>query len=157
MANLSGEISSRAAPVASTVPPTRVLVAEDDATLGELMVEGLTDLGFEVELSTSGTAALEQIRARKPDVLICDIMMPGCDGFQVLQSVRDDPRLADLVVIMLSACAEKIDVRKGMNWGADDYLTKPVHLAELARTIASRLRRAAVSRRSDLAQAPFTT
>lgn len=133
-------------------PRPNILVAEDDAKLRELLIESLVDFGFEASAAPSGRTALDRIRARKPDLLLCDVMMPDGDGHDVLRVIRSDRRLADLPVIFLSALARVADVRTGMNLGADDYLTKPVALAELRRAVEARLDRAEIHRGGSLGQ-----
>lgn len=127
-------------------PPPNILVAEDDAKLRELLVESLADFGFEANAAPSGRKALDRIRERKPDLLLCDVMMPDGDGHDVVRVIRGDRRLADLPVIFLSALARISDVRAGMNLGADDYLTKPVALVELRRAVEARLARVQLMR-----------
>jgi DNA-binding response OmpR family regulator len=104
-------------------PRPNILVAEDDAKLRELLLEGLAAFGFEASAAASGRVALARIREQKPDLLLCDVMMPDGDGHDVLRVIRADLRLADLPVIFLSALTRVADVRAGMNLGADDYLT----------------------------------
>ncbi len=127
-------------------PPPNILVAEDDPKLRELLVESLADFGFEVSAAPSGRKALDRIRERKPDLLLCDVMMPDGDGHDVLRVIRGDRGLADLPVIFLSALARVSDVRAGMNLGADDYLSKPVALVELRRAVDARLARVQLMR-----------
>jgi len=73
-----------------------------------------------------GRAGLELARREKPDLILCDVMMPELDGYGVLQALRDDSATVTIPFIFLTAKGEKIDQRAGMNLGADDYLTKPV-------------------------------
>jgi DNA-binding NarL/FixJ family response regulator len=80
-------------------------------------------------------------KAETPDLILCDVMMPELDGFGVLQQLRQDPRLALIPFIFLTAKGEKEDLRSGMNLGADDYLTKPVAKADLLCAIEARLKR----------------
>ena len=80
-------------------------------------------------------------RSRAPDVILCDVMMPGLDGYGVLQALRVDPATATIPLIFLTAKGEKVDQRAGMNLGAEDYLVKPVAKAEVLASIAARLRR----------------
>ena len=80
-------------------------------------------------------------REEKPDLILCDVMMPGTDGHSVLQGVRDDPTIAGTPFIFLTAKGEKRDQRTGMNLGADDYLTKPTTATELLAAIFARLER----------------
>jgi DNA-binding NarL/FixJ family response regulator len=84
---------------------------------------------------------MEMARREKPDLILCDVMMPELDGYGVLQELQSDASLAQIPFIFLTAKGEKDDLRSGMNLGADDYLTKPVVNADLVRAIESRLRR----------------
>ena len=84
---------------------------------------------------------MEMARREKPDLILCDVMMPELDGYGVLHALQSDPSLARIPFIFLTAKGEKDDLRSGMNLGADDYLTKPVANADLVRAIESRLRR----------------
>src|SRR6185369_4434898 len=89
----------------------------------------------------NGRLGVETARREKPDLILCDVMMPELDGFSVLQALQSDPSLALVPFIFLTAKGEKEDLRSGMNLGADDYLTKPVTNADLVRAIETRLRR----------------
>ena len=89
----------------------------------------------------NGRKGIEAARREKPDLVLCDVMMPELDGHGVLQALQQEPELALIPFIFLTAKGEKDDLRSGMNLGADDYLTKPVANAELVRAIEARLRR----------------
>jgi DNA-binding NarL/FixJ family response regulator len=89
----------------------------------------------------NGRAGVEAARREKPDLILCDVMMPELDGHGVLQELQTDAAAARIPFIFLTAKGEKEDLRSGMNLGADDYLTKPVAHAELIRAIETRLRR----------------
>src|SRR5262245_11718113 len=89
----------------------------------------------------NGHAGLDAAHREKPDLILCDIMMPELDGYGTLQALRSDAALAQIPFIFLTAKGEKDDLRSGMNLGADDYLTKPVANADLVRAIEARLRR----------------
>jgi DNA-binding NarL/FixJ family response regulator len=102
-----------------------------------LELEGYQTFGAE-----NGRIGIEIAKREKPDLILCDVMMPEADGFAVLQSVRGDPEIATTPFIFLTAKGEKMDVRTGMNLGADDYLTKPVGRQELFDSISARLLRA---------------
>jgi CheY-like chemotaxis protein len=81
-------------------------------------------------------------KTQKPDLILCDVMMPGLDGYGVIAALRADAETATIPIIFLTAKAEKLDVCAGMNLGADDYITKPVAKADLLAVIRSRLERA---------------
>lgn len=91
----------------------------------------------------NGRIGLELARKEKPDVILCDVMMPELDGYGVVAALRADVETAAKPFIFLTAKGEKPDIRAGMNLGADDYLTKPVAKADLLGAIRSRLERAA--------------
>src|SRR5512139_1932647 len=89
----------------------------------------------------NGRLGVEAARRGKPDLILCDVMMPELDGYGVLQALQSDASLARIPFIYLTAKGEKDDLRSGMNRGADDYLTKPVANADLVQAIQTRLRR----------------
>ena len=120
----------------------RVLVIEDEPEMRRnlltiLRLENFVPIGAE-----NGRVGLETARREKPDLILCDVMMPELDGHGVLQALRSDASTSAIPFIFLTARGEKPDVRSGMNLGADDYLTKPVVKSELLSAIASRLKRA---------------
>jgi len=120
---------------------TLALVVEDDpASLANTQL--LLELeGFRVATASDGIAGLAAIHAQRPDIVICDIMMPGMDGMALLAEVRNAPAVADTPFVFLTALVDRHSQRSGMNGGADDYLTKPFEPKELLDTIAARLRR----------------
>jgi CheY-like chemotaxis protein/CRP-like cAMP-binding protein len=125
---------------------SKVLLIEDDSILRENTAEllGLSD--YNVLTASNGLKGVEVAKQALPDVIICDIMMPELDGYAVLQQLGDDPSTKHIPFIFLSAKTERKDIRKGMNLGADDYLTKPFEESELISAIESRLARAAILR-----------
>jgi DNA-binding NarL/FixJ family response regulator len=118
-----------------------VLLIEDDPTMLELIATALGFEGFSVHRAPDGHTGIELARERRPHLILCDVMMPGIDGYTVLATMRADPRLASIPFIFLTARGEKKDLRLGMVSGADDYLTKPVAIDELLEAIHSRLAR----------------
>jgi DNA-binding response OmpR family regulator len=116
----------------------RILIVEDDATLARVLSETLTFSGFEVERATNGTAALGQVRAFRPDLILLDIMLPGQDGFDLCGLIRQGGRTP---VIMLTARDQKVDKLRGLEVGADDYVTKPFDFDELQARVRAVLRR----------------
>ena len=118
---------------------TRVLVIEDDEDIRGDILELLEGEGYPASGAQDGLAGVAAARAYLPDLILCDIMMPGLDGFGVLDELRQDPVTATIPFIFLTAKADKSDVRRGMELGADDYLTKPVAQAELLKAIETRL------------------
>ena len=119
----------------------RVLVVDDDPQLRSNLSELFTEEGFDVIAASGGADAVALAKARAPDLIVCDVSMPGMDGHEVLRALREHSPTATVPFIFLSARAERSDVRTGMNLGADDYLTKPFQLAELLEAARARLQR----------------
>jgi DNA-binding response OmpR family regulator len=101
------------------------MVVDDDPQLTRLVKMGLEMAGFKVEEAWDGDKALKMMRKHPPDLLILDLMMPRKDGWEVLRQVREDPGLAELPVILLTARSGDPDTLRGWEMGADDYVTKP--------------------------------
>lgn len=118
-----------------------ILVVEDEKAIRQNIVKILSHSGFQALHAVDGTEGINKAKAYNPDLIICDIMMPGCDGYEVLQALRNDPSTHSIPFIFLSAKVDKPDVRQGMNLGADDYLTKPFTSAELIETVNARFNR----------------
>ena len=118
-----------------------ILLIEDDADMRDNTAEMLELANYHVLKAENGRRGVDIARKEKPDLIICDIMMPELDGFGVLYMLGRDPATADIPFIFLSPKAERVDVRKGMELGADDYLTKPFEESDLLNAIEGRLRR----------------
>lgn len=116
-----------------------ILVIEDEPTIRENILRILEINGFQALGAEDGRAGVQQAKAFLPDLIICDILMPGIDGYGVLATLRKDADTAVIPLIFLSAKAEHSDFRLGMNLGADDYLTKPFSSKELVAAVSSRL------------------
>jgi signal transduction histidine kinase len=116
-----------------------ILIIDDEETLRSTLADRLTLEGFRVQTAASGEDGLRQAQAEPPDLILCDIMMPGLDGPGVLQALQVDPLTAAIPFIFLTAKADPPHVRVGMDLGADDYLCKPVGKAELLMAIRARL------------------
>jgi DNA-binding NarL/FixJ family response regulator len=125
---------------------TELLLIEDDPTLLELIATALEFEGFRVQRAAGGAAGLELARSVRPALILCDVMMPGMDGYAVLAAVRSDPRIASVPFIFLTARGERKDLRLGMTSGADDYLTKPVAIDDLLAAVRGRLARQSAGR-----------
>jgi len=119
----------------------KILVIEDEPEMRRNITTLLRYYDYEPVSAENGRVAVEMARREKPDLILCDVMMPELDGYGVLQALQSDSSLARIPFIFLTAKGEKDDLRSGMNLGADDYLTKPVVNADLVRAIESRLRR----------------
>jgi DNA-binding response OmpR family regulator len=116
-----------------------VLVVDDDPTVSDVVRRYLEQAGCEVLLAADGAAGLAAIAARRPDLVVLDLMMPGLDGIEVCRVLRR--QLPDLPVVMLTALGEEADRVLGLEVGADDYVTKPFSPRELVLRIRSVLRR----------------
>ena len=119
----------------------KVLIIEDNNDIRENVVEILELAGYEVFAASNGKAGVELAQKNLPDIILCDIMMPELDGYGVLYLLNKNPQLTTIPFIFLTAKAERIDLRKGMEMGADDYLTKPFDDMELLNAIESRLKK----------------
>jgi DNA-binding NarL/FixJ family response regulator len=119
----------------------RILVIEDEPEMRRNLVTVLQMEGYEPVAAENGRRGLELAKAKAPDLILCDVMMPELDGYGVLQALRSDAHAASVPFLFLTAKGEKEDLRNGMNLGADDYLTKPVAKADLLKAIEARLRR----------------
>jgi len=119
----------------------KILVIDDHEPMRRNVLMILEMEGFKPLSADNGRKGLELARREKPDLILCDITMPEMDGYGVLQELRHDRETATIPFIFLTARGEKLDVRVGMNYGADDYLTKPVGHEELLAAIAARLER----------------
>jgi CRP-like cAMP-binding protein/CheY-like chemotaxis protein len=119
----------------------QVLIIEDNNDIRGNIIEILELAGFQVYQANNGKTGVELAIKYKPDVILCDIMMPDLDGYGVLYMLNKNPETAAIPFIFLTAKAERIDLRKGMEMGADDYLTKPFDDIELLNAIESRLKK----------------
>jgi DNA-binding NarL/FixJ family response regulator len=119
----------------------KILVIEDEPEMRRNITALLRYYDYEPIAAENGREGLEMARREKPDLILCDVMLPELDGHGVLQAMQSDSDLARTPFIFLTARGEKEDIRSGMNLGADDYLTKPVANADLVRAIEARLRR----------------
>lgn len=116
-----------------------ILIIEDDTALRENTAELLELSGYNMLTASNGRIGIDRAKSEKPDIIVCDIMMPEVDGYGVLESLSQDPMTMHIPFIFLSAKTEHTEIRKGMDMGADDYLTKPFEEEELISAIESRL------------------
>lgn len=119
----------------------KVLIIEDNEDVRENTADILELSGYNVTTAENGKIGVKVAKQLLPDVIVCDIMMPELDGYEVLEKLNKNTKTASIPFIFLTAKTEKIDMRKGMNLGADDYLTKPFTENELLEAIASRLKK----------------
>jgi len=116
-----------------------LLLIEDNDEIRENTAEILELAGYKVSTAENGKVGVEQALEKKPDLIICDVMMPVLDGYGVLHLLNKNPELKGIPFIFLTAKSERSDFRKGMEMGADDYVTKPFTDIELLTAIESRL------------------
>ncbi|MBC8151929.1 MAG: response regulator [Bacteroidetes bacterium] len=129
----------------------QLLVIEDEHQIRENVAELLTLNGFEVETAGDGREGVLRAMLRPPDLILCDVMMPKMDGYQVLEVIRSNRSLANVPFIFLTAKTDITDMRRGMSLGADDYLAKPFTSSDMLAAIKSRLQREKI--RDDTVQA----
>lgn len=118
-----------------------VMIIEDEADAAELFAEMMRVSGFRVLKTLSSAPAINMMTAEKPDLVLLDIMLPGISGLDVLREMREDPALATIPVVIVSAKAMPADIRRGMEAGASTYLTKPVGFLELKEAVERALGR----------------
>ena len=119
----------------------KIVLIEDNVDVRETTQEILELADYEVLTAENGKQGVEVVKNEMPDLIICDIMMPDLDGYGVLRILSKNPDTANIPFIFLTAKSEKSDVRKGMNLGADDYITKPFDETELLESIETRIKR----------------
>ena len=118
-----------------------ILVIEDEPQI-RANIQEVLELGhFSVITAERGQTGLKLAEEVQPDLIICDIMMPGMDGYAVLNALRQQPAIAQIPLIFLTARSDRTDIRRGMELGADDYLSKPFEPTELLHAVAARLKR----------------
>jgi two-component system, OmpR family, alkaline phosphatase synthesis response regulator PhoP len=116
-----------------------ILVIEDESQI-LLNLEEILELGdFRVITASDGNMGLELAKTENPDLIICDVMTPGLNGYQVLQELRRDPNSAHIPFIFLTAKAEQNDLCRGRDLGADDYITKPFQPMEILEAVEAGL------------------
>jgi DNA-binding response OmpR family regulator len=116
----------------------RILVVEDDTSLARVLRDNLTFDGFDVDWVTSGNAALKRVKVAVPDLVVLDIMLPDTNGFELCGPLRQGRQTP---IIILTARGQKADKVRGLNLGADDYITKPFDLEEFLARVRAVLRR----------------
>ena len=132
----------------------RILVIEDEPEMRRNITALLRYHEYDPMEADNGRVGVELARRGKPDLILCDVMMPELDGYGVLAGVRADPDLNGIPFIFLTAKGEKRDQREGMNLGADDYLTKPVTEADLLAALDARWQRLSALRQRQSSYRP---
>ena len=120
----------------------KILIIEDEPEMRRNITTILRLEGFAPVAAENGRAGVEVAAKEKPDLILCDVMMPELDGYGVIKTLHNEPATMNIPFIFLTAKGERTDIRSGMNLGADDYLTKPVDKNDLLRAIKMRLARA---------------
>lgn len=115
--------------------PKSVLVVEDEDSIALALEFLMGREGYELRRVGSGRAALEAIRERAPDLVLLDVMLPGCSGYEVCQAIRRDPALANTKILIMTAKGGEVERRKGLALGADAFVTKPFSTSELKATV----------------------
>jgi YesN/AraC family two-component response regulator len=119
----------------------KILIIEDESQTRDLFLKCLTFEGFFALGAENGATGIALAKAHQPSLIVCDIMMPDMDGYEVLRSLRQHPKTAAIPFIFLTAKVTMADLRQGMQMGADDYLTKPCTVDQFLGAIATRLER----------------
>jgi YesN/AraC family two-component response regulator len=118
-----------------------ILVIEDEAQTRNIFLKCLAFEGFQAVGASDGRSGIRMARQHQPDLVICDIMMPDMDGYSVLSSLRQFPQTASIPLVFLTAKVTMADLRRGMDLGADDYLTKPCSIEQFLVAVTTRLQR----------------
>ncbi len=127
--------------MASSPSSAQVLVVEDERDIAALVAYHLTREGYRVRTVGTGSDALEAMRNERPDLVLLDLMLPEVSGYEILEEMRRQPTMEDVPVVVLTARREESDRVRGLELGADDYLTKPFSPQELVLRIGAVLRR----------------
>ena len=117
-----------------------ILIVDDNSQNAELLEAYLEPLQCSVRIASDGIEALDQIKQKHPDLVLLDIMMPRMSGFEVCRRLKQDPDTRDIPIVMVTALNELADVERGVDSGADDFLSKPINKLELITRVKSLLR-----------------
>lgn len=120
---------------------SKILIIEDQAPMRRNVALMLQMEGYQTCMAENGRVGIEVAKKERPDLVLCDVMMPELDGYAVVQALREDDAFDNTPFIFLTAKSDRSDVRIGMNFGADDYLTKPVVRDDLLAAVQTRLAR----------------
>jgi len=117
------------------------VLAVDDIQLNLLLLKKmLSKFNFTLETASSGQQTLDMVAQKKPDLILLDLMMPGIDGFEVIQRLRANPETADIHIIILSALNSHEDIVKGFKLGANDFITKPIIMEKLFTSVVTQFK-----------------
>ena len=126
-----------------------IYVVEDDTNISEIECFALKNVGYEVESFDTAGAFYKALKNRRPDLILLDIMLPDEDGLSIVTNIRKNASVKDVPVIMITAKSSEIDKVKGLDAGADDYVTKPFGVMELISRVKALLRRAGNDKKED--------
>ena len=126
-----------------------IYVVEDDTNISEIESFALKNVGYEVESFDTAGAFYKALKSRRPDLILLDIMLPDEDGLSILTNIRKNASVKEVPVIMITAKSSEIDKVKGLDAGADDYVTKPFGVMELISRVKALLRRAGSNKKGD--------
>lgn len=116
----------------------KILIAEDDRKIAELERDYLEISGYATQIIENGNEVISELKKGSYDLVLLDIMLPGCDGYEICRTIRDE---IDVPILMVTARTEAVDVIRGLGLGADDYITKPFDPSQLVARVRSHLRR----------------
>jgi two-component system phosphate regulon response regulator PhoB len=133
------------------MPKEKILIVDDEEDVLELIRYNLDKNGYRIETATTGEEALTKARAKLPDLIILDLMLPGIDGLEVCKKLKSEPKTQNIPIIMLTAKGEETDIVTGLEVGADDYITKPFSPKVLVARVRRILHR---TKAGDLEKAP---
>ena len=105
----------------------KIFIIEDEQSLRDILAMRLKEAGFEIEVAFDGAEALEKLKTINPDVILLDIILPKIDGFTVLEKIKEDLRIKDIPVIVLSNLGQDTDIKRALELGATDYFIKAQH------------------------------
>ncbi len=126
---------------ADDIIPAKVLIVDDNEQNVELLQAYMEEIeGTEISTATDGVQALHTVSEARPDLILLDVMMPNMSGFEVCKQLKDDPTTRDIPIIMVTALNESSDYERGMESGADDFLTRPFDRVEFMARVRSLLR-----------------
>lgn len=117
----------------------KILIADDNENIRDALTYLLEDEGYELLLANDGADTLRKVRERKPDILFLDIMMPEINGYDVCRTIKNDPDLKSIYVIMLTAKGQVAEQERGKEVGADEYIVKPFSPMEILARVKSLL------------------
>jgi len=120
-----------------------ILIADDDPEILTLLGIRLSKKGFQVIDAQDGNAALEKAKKERPDLVLLDVMMPGKNGWEVAKALREDPTLAEVGIVMLTAIGERVNEMTSPLYGADDFVDKPFDFVDLEEKIRAVLQKRA--------------